>query len=263
MQFAAVQFDIVWEDKSANHALIEQLLDDADLEPGTFVLLPELGDTGFSFNLSKIVDIRTLDWGSELARRLGIWLQVGYAKSTDNDKGLNCASIISPQGEVIATYAKIHPFSYGRESEYFTGGDQLVISTCNKLQVCPLICYDLRFPELWRHGVLGGAEVFTIGASWPEARQDHWRALLVARAIENQAFLVAVNRIGADPHHRYAGGSLIISPRGEILAEAGRVPQVLRAELNPHAIHSWREEFPALSDLHRDLLGAIPVDRTI
>lgn len=263
MQFATVQFDIIWEDKSANHALIEQLLHEAGIESGTFVLLPELGDTGFSFNLPKILDEKTLDWGIDLARRLGIWLQVGYARSTDSDKGLNCASIISPQGEVIATYAKIHPFSYSRESEYFVGGDQLVIRTCDGLKVCPMICYDLRFPELWRHGVLGGAEVFTIGASWPEARQAHWRSLLLARAIENQAFVVAVNRIGVDPNLGYAGGSLIISPRGEILAEAGHEPQVLRAELNPNSIRRWREEFPALRDLRRDLLGAIPIDQTI
>lgn len=126
--------------------------------------------------------------------------------------------------------------------------------------MCPLICYDLRFPELWRLGAVEEADVFTIGASWPAARQQHWRALLIARAIENQAYVVAVNRIGDDPHIKYAGGSLIISPTGEVLAEApaGNVPIVLQAELDPAALRAWREKFPALADIHRELLGSIP-----
>src|SRR5690606_2545669 len=98
------------------------------------------------------------------------------------------------------------------------------------------ICYDLRFPELWRLGALAGAEVFTIGASWPDARQHHWRSLLIARAIENQAYVVAVNRVGRDPHLGYAGGSMIVSPMGEVLAEADAAPQVIQAELDMAAL---------------------------
>jgi predicted amidohydrolase len=260
MRIAVVQYDIVWEDKSANHAIIEQMLHQARLDPGALVILPELGDTGFSFNLPAIVDDATLAWGGELATRMGIWLQVGYARRNDQKKGLNCAAIITPAGDVAGVYEKVHPFSFGRESEHYVGGDRLVVRDCGGVNVCPLICYDLRFPELWRHAALAGAELFSIGASWPDARQEHWRSLLIARAIENQAYVAGVNRIGADPHLSYAGGSIIVSPRGQVIAEAGAEPVVLQADIAPDAVRSWRREFPALRDIHGGLLGAIRVD---
>ncbi len=260
MQFAVVQFNIAWEDKPANHATMERMIAEADLEPGAFVVLPELGDTGFSFDLEAIVDDASLDWGQAAAKRFGIWLQVGYAGRAEDGTGRNRAAIITPAGDVSGVYEKVHPFSYGRESEHYSGGDHLLVRTCGDLRVCPIICYDLRFPELWRLSARAGAEVFTIGASWPAARQTHWRALLVARAIENQAFVVAVNRVGSDPHLPYAGGSMIIAPTGEVLAEAGDEPAVLKATLDPSVVREWRSTFPALRDRHDEFLGAIPID---
>jgi omega-amidase len=103
-------------------------------------------------------------------------------------------------GKLLAEYAKVHPFTFGREPEAFEGGDGVVTYAWGGLTVCPAVCYDLRFPELFRHGLMRGAEVFCLGANWPDARQAHWRALAMARAIENQAFVLAVNRVGRDPH---------------------------------------------------------------
>jgi predicted amidohydrolase len=271
MRFAAVQFDIVWENKPANHTIVERMLDEVRprIEPGTFVLLPELGDTGFSMDLDRIVDDQSLAWAVDLARRRKIFLQHGFARRSPVAKGgsghvlkgRNCAVIISPTGEMLADYEKIHPFSYGREADHFTGGDHLSIADCGEVKVCPLICYDLRFPELWRAAVLTegdeSAEVFTIGASWPAARQAHWRALCIARAIENQAYVVAVNRCGRDPHVAYAGGSIMVSPRGEIVAEATEKPQVLQGHVDVQALRAWRTEFPALRDARTHLLGRI------
>jgi predicted amidohydrolase len=268
MKFAAVQFDIAWEDKPANHAVIEKLLAEAQpaIGPGTFVLLPELGDTGFSLDLDRIADDLTLTWASDLARRMNIYLQPGFARrgaaAPDNaPAGRNCAAIIAPDGLVLGEYQKVHPFSYGKESIAYSGGDHLVIKTCgdprDHAEVCPMICYDLRFPELWRLGATSGAEVFTIGASWPAARQHHWRSLVIARAIENQAYVVAVNRCGRDPHLEYAGGTLIVSPKGEVVAESENLPMVLQAELDLPALRAWRAEFPALRDVHASLLGSI------
>jgi omega-amidase len=259
MRVAAVQFDIVWEDKNANHRIIEGMLADAALPPGSFVLLPELGDTGFSFNLKKIADDRTLPWAKALAAKLGVYLQVGFAVLGPDRRGRNCASIISPAGEILGTYQKIHPFSFGKEIDHFSGGDGLLLVQCGGANICPVICYDLRFPELFRHGTLSGAQVFTLGANWPDARQHHWRTLIVARAIENQAFVVACNRIGNDPHLSYAGGSMIVGPKGEVIAEADDRPQVLSAEIDLEALTRWRREFPALSDIRRSLLGTMAV----
>jgi predicted amidohydrolase len=261
MRFAAVQLDIVWEDMAANHVIFERLLAQAQprIEPGSFVLLPELGDTGFSMNLERIVDEGSLLWAKQLAKHRQIFLQHGFARRNDGARppGRNCAAIVSPAGEVLAEYEKVHPFSYGREAAHFSGGDHLTLARCGDATVCPLICYDLRFPELWRLAATNSpaAEVFALGASWPAARQQHWRALCIARAIENQAFVVAVNRCGRDPHVRYAGGSLIVSPRGEVLSEADDQPTVLQAELDIEELRAWRAEFPALRDVHRELLG--------
>lgn len=278
MRVAALQYDVAWEDKPANHRIVESLLEDLDLPKGSLVVLPELGDTGFSFNLDLIVDGRTLPWAKDLARRRGIWLQVGHAERGDDGLGRNCTSLVGPDGTLAGTYAKVHPFSFGKESEHFARGDHLLLRRCGGAWVCPLICYDLRFPELWRLAVAGtagegggdagsagdvgmAAEVFTMVASWPDARQTHWRSLLIARAIENQAFVVGVNRVGADPYLGYAGGSIIVSPRGDVLAEASDTPAVLQAELDLDVLRQWRRVFPALADMHGDLLGSIRIDR--
>ncbi len=260
MHVLALQYDIAWEDKAANHRRVESMLEEADVPPGSFVLLPELGDTGFSFNLDTIVDEQTQQWASDLARRYRIWLQPGYAERGSDGRGRNCAAIYGPDGECRTVYRKVHPFSFGREIEHFTGGERLVVERCPDAAVSPMICYDLRFPELWRLAVLNGAEVFTIGASWPSPRQSHWRALLIARAIENQAYVVAVNRVGDDPHLSYLGGSMIVDPKGEVLAEADDRPQVLEADLDLSNLRHWREKFPGLGDIHRELLGSFPVD---
>ncbi|MHC5001550.1 MAG: nitrilase-related carbon-nitrogen hydrolase [Planctomycetota bacterium] len=263
MHVALVQLDIAWEDKSANHRAIEGLLAEAELPVGSFVLLPELGDTGFSFNLARIVDDRTLPWASALARRHGAWVQVGHAVRGPDGRGRNCATLIGPDGAALGTYQKVHPFSYGREAEHFGGGDHLLLGRCGDAAVAPLICYDLRFPELWRHAALAGAEVIALGASWPAARQDHWRALLVARAIENQAFVLGCNRVGRDPHLAYAGGSIVVDPRGRVLVEGDDRQAVLTATLDLADLRAWRAEFPALSDVRRSMLGTIRVETPI
>jgi omega-amidase len=133
-----------------------------------------------------------------------------------------------------------------------------VLDRVGPFKIAPTICYDLRFPELYRHAVLAGADLITVIASWPAPRIAHWRALLIARAIENQAFVVAVNRVGTDPDHEYGGESLIVSPQGEILAEAGPNTAVISADIDPRTTASWRTAFPALRDHRTDLLKPIP-----
>jgi predicted amidohydrolase len=170
-----------------------------------------------------------------------------------------------PSGAADRRYEKIHPFSIGGETKAFDPGALLQLARIGAepaaLCLCPLVCYDLRFPELWRLAALEGAEVFLLSANWPAARQHHWRSLCIARAIENQAFVVAVNRVGSDPAARYEGGSLIISPRGDVIAEAGREPEALQAALDGAELRRWRRDFPALQDLRREHLGQVEVVR--
>jgi len=258
MRVAAVQLDIVWEDKPANHAAAESLIEGAGIEPGALVVLPELADTGFSFDIDRIADEQSAAWAASFAARCQLWLQAGFARRGEDGRGRNCAAIVSPAGELGPVYEKVHPFQ-GREAAVYGGGDHLVIRDCDGAAVCPLICYDLRFPELWRVAVRAGAEVFTIGASWPAVRQAHWRALLIARAIENQAYVVGVNRVGRDPNVEYAGGSIVVSPTGEVVAEAGTGTEVLTATLDLETLRRWRASFPALRDTRTDLLGSMDV----
>lgn len=246
-----VQLDIRWEDRDANFARVDELLADAGTNPGDLVVLPELFDSGFSLNTAATHDNegRTARYLADLAKRLGVFIQGGRTVIPEGSgRALNMMSVYGPAGLTLAEYAKIHPFSFGREPEAFTGGDEVVTYRWGGLICCPAVCYDLRFPELFRTGMKRGAEAFVLGANWPAARQNHWRMLLLARAIENQAFVLGVNRTGDDPHLVYRGGSIAVGPRGEVLAEADDGETVLSVEIDPAAPRAWRAEFPALRD---------------
>ena len=124
-------------------------------------------------------------------------------------------------------------------------------------KACPLICYDLRFPELFRIGMQMGANLFIVIACWPKARIDHWVSLLKARAIENQAYVVGVNRAGADSETEFGGRSLVIDPMGKFLADAGTGESVTHAELDLNRLNAWREKFPVLKHARPDFLPVI------
>ena len=262
MLFAAVQFDIAWHDAATSRERATRLIDQARLPPGSIAVLPELGDVGFTIDLDRVTPSDAPRWAGDEASRRGIHLAVGYPRRAEDGFGRNECVIALPDGRMSVPYAKVHPFGFGRETEAYRGGQRLSLTRVGPFTACPLVCYDLRFPELWRLATLAGADVFLVGASWPAARQQHWRSLLIARAIENQAYVVAANRIGDDPSLHYGGGSMIISPTGEVLAEADDQPVVLTAPADHAALVAWRTKFPALRDVHRDLLGEIPVDRS-
>jgi omega-amidase len=272
-----VQLDIAWEDKPRNYARTTALLRAAGVRRGDLVVLPEMFDTGFSFDLPKTNDAdgQTLRYLQNLAVELGVTVQGARTVLGPDDRGRNRATVCAPNGEVLVEYDKIHPFSYGRESEFFSGGDRVMTYTWTQgaaasvahggtngvppdngedaAVVCPAICYDLRFPELFRRGLLAGAEIFAVGANWPVTRAMHRRTLTIARAIENQAYVLGVNRAGADPHLDYRGGSLVVGPTGEVVAELGEAEGVLTVDIDLAALRAWRTKFPAWKD-HR-LIG--------
>lgn len=255
MRAHLVQMDIAWEDRPANFARVETLLDGVDVRPGDFVLLPEMFDSGFSVNVSATADKsgETLDFLRRLAEDLGVYVQGGRTvHGCGCAKAENRASVLAPNGRLVCEYSKIHPFSFGRESEAFEGGRHVETwewrADEERTLVCPAVCYDLRFPELFRIGALRGAEVLALGANWPDARQHHWRALLIARAIENQAVVLGVNRVGRDPHLNYIGGTIAVGPKGETLGELKDEEGVLSVDVDVQAVREWRRVFPALSD---------------
>ena len=260
MRLIGLQYAPLWLDKDASHALIERLLDEAAPPPGSLVVLSEMSDTGWTLELDRAVEGDTVGWAAEIAARLGVFLQVGYAEHGPDGKGRNCTVIARPDGTLGPVYRKVHLFTFGSEGSIYGHGDTVVIDDLDGTKVFPALCYDLRFPELFRQGAVGGAEILTLPACWPIERAAHFRALAIARAIENQSYVVAVNRIGTDPTFTFGGGSLIVSPLGEVLDEAQQDEGVISATFDREAMRDWREQFPSLQDIHHNLLGSPPIE---
>ena len=260
MKVMALQYAPAWLDPQTTHAMIEEHVDRASPPEDAFIVLPEMCDTGWSLDSRSTTRSDCLAWATNLAVRRRIHLQVGFATQVSRPPGAaNAALIVHPDGSHSPIYEKVHPFGFTEEPEHYAAGDRVVIERVGPFRVAPSVCYDLRFPELHRLSVVAGAEILAIGANWPRPRAAHWRALVIARAIENQAFVIATNRTGSDPTFDYGGASLIVDPEGRILAEAGEDPVMLEADIDPETLRSWRREFPALRDRRRELLGEIDV----
>ena len=257
VEIALLQFDAAWQDKPRNHEQMAAQLRAANLPVGTFVVLPEMGDTGFSLDLQALTKSPSIAWAKQLADAEGWTIQLGHAEIGPDGKGRNCATIVGPGGHQAPSYHKVFPITVLGECKSFRGGDHLVVAEIDGTPCAPLICYDLRFPELWRLAVLQGVQLFAMSAAWPLVRISHWRALLIARAIETQSFVIACNRTGADPNLVYGGSSIVIGPTGEVIAEAENSECVVRACLDFKSLLETRTAFPVLSDIRRELLGTI------
>ena len=254
MRLACCQLDIVWEDKPANYRRVESLVGNARLPPGTLLLLPEMFATGFTMNAAPVaepIDGPTAAFLADLAQRHAIFVEAGLVVLGSGDlPPSNEALVFDPQGRPLARYAKMHLFSFADEPSHYAAGQSPVVFDWQKIAVAPAICYDLRFPELFRSVVQDRAQVLSVIACWPAPREEHWLTLLRARAIENQCFVAATNRCGHDPSGlAYGGRSQIIDPRGAILADAGNQQCVIQAEIDLEAQARYRREFPALDDI--------------
>jgi omega-amidase len=252
MYIAGVQLDIAWEDKGANYEKVRGLIAAAKIPRGALIALPEMFSTGFSMRVAEIAQSEkreTEDFMASLAREHGIFVCGGVVVQGADGRGLNQSVTFNPAGDLIARYSKIHPFSYGKEAMHYTGGSEVILHTAGDIKVAPFVCYDLRFPEIFRTAVKKGAQLYTVIANWPEAREAHWLALLKARAIENQAFVIGVNRCGRDPKLAYSGRSQLLDPRGHVLAEGGSHEGVFGAEIDLASLLSYRKEFPFLQDM--------------
>lgn len=252
MKLYCVQLDIAWEDKEANFRRVEALLSAARPERGSLVLLPEMFATGFSMNIPRIRDggeQETPRFLAATARQYGVFMLGGLVAIKSNGRGSNQAVAFTPQGEELARYTKLQPFTLGEEARHYDAGTEPVVFPWHTLMVSPFVCYDLRFPEHFRLATRRGAQVLTVIANWPAVRIQHWITLLQARAIENQAYVAGVNRCGNDPKLAYNGRSLIISPQGEVLADAGNAPGVIHAEVNVDQLSAYRRDFPFLADM--------------
>jgi predicted amidohydrolase len=254
----ALQTDIVWENKAANHAAWERLLEQAQPPPGAIVVLPEVAASGFTQNLAS--SLEGPEKPSEtacscLARKWRIHLLCGMVRPAPDSRGFNQLVYFNPDGAETARYSKMQLFNLGGENQCHVPGDQIALTEINGIKTALFICYDLRFPELFREAVRRGAELFVVIANWPSKRADHWTTLLRARAIENQSWFVGVNRAGTDPFHSYPGRSLIVDCHGVVQADAGPDEGFVSAVMDPEAQRAWRREFPVLQDRR---FGVVP-----
>jgi predicted amidohydrolase len=250
MRIAALQHDIAWEDRETNLARLAPQVDQAVGAGARLVVLTEMFATGFSMSTDRTaedLDGPIVTWLTDQATRHGVWVAGSLAlRDPDRDLPLNALCLVSPDGD-LHRYDKLHPFTYAGEHERFSAGDRFVTVDVEGLRITLFVCYDLRFAdEFW--ATARDTDVYLVVANWPEARRGHWRALLDARAIENQAYVVGVNRVGEGGQLRYAGDSRIVDPLGEVLVSAAGTETILLADLDPQVVRDARERLPFLPD---------------
>jgi len=250
MKVAAIQHDIVWEDPEANFARLAPLIEHAVAEGARLVVLPEMYSTGFSMDVNRVaeqVDGPSTRFLLDQATQHGVWVAGSLPERAEGQQlPANRLVLAAPDGSAHR-YSKIHPFSYAREHEHYVGGDTHVTVDVEGLRTSLFVCYDLRFAdEFW---VLApSTDCYLVVANWPESRRGHWRALLEARAIENQAYVVGVNRVGSGGKLAYVGDTMIIGPEGTVLAEGSDRESVLVADVDPAHVADVRARYPFLQD---------------
>lgn len=251
MKVAAVQHAIVWEDREATLRHVQPLVAKAVASGAELVVLPEMFAVGFSMATERIAeppDGPTTTWLVEQASTTGAWL-CGSVPITPAGaaRARNTLVLAGPNGAVLR-YEKRHPFSYGGEHDHYAAGDDAPTFDVAGLRVSPAVCYDLRFADqFWAQAV--ETDCYVVVANWPVARRSHWRTLLQARAVENQAYVVGVNRVGRSGDGLdHAGDSLVVDPTGELLVDAGEHEGVALADVDPACVADVRVRLPFLRD---------------
>ncbi|GIW96896.1 MAG: nitrilase family protein [Pirellulaceae bacterium] len=252
MHVIGVQLDIAWEDKPRNHTHLRELLAAHQIPAGSLVVVPEMFDTGFSMNLEATAQADTRESEAvlrELAMTYRCAVMGGVAAEVHDGKSKNQAVVFAPDGSELARYQKLQPFSHSGEHRYYPPGQRIVTFSWQGVTIAPLICYDLRFPEWFRMATQQGAEMFIVIACWPAKRSKHWVRLLQARAIENLACVIGVNRCGEEPGLIFDGRSAAFDHLGRPLFEAAASEQVFCVDFDITSMRNWRAHFPALRDM--------------
>jgi predicted amidohydrolase len=252
VRVAVIQHDIDWCDREATFARVAPLIEAGVVGGARLVLLPEMFSTGFAVGeqIAEPEGGPSATFLVEQARRHGVWIGGSCPELPNPPDGdprpYNSFVLVAPDG-ATHRYRKIHPFTFAGEERHFRAGDQWVTVEVEGLRVSLFVCYDLRFAnEFW--ALAPATDLYLVPASWPEARRHHWRSLLVARAIENQAYVVGCNRVGSGGGLDYAGDSAIVDPLGEHLATAAHTESVLLADVSADRVAEVRERFRFLPD---------------
>ncbi len=250
MKIALIQTDIAWQDPAANFERLAPRLEAAAAAGARLVVLPEVFAHGFSMETDRVaepLDGPTAGFLRDQAAHLGVWVCGSIPlRPAGAPRPFNTLVFAGPAGERVE-YAKIHPFTFAREHERYEAGDRFVHLSIDGVRITPFVCYDLRFAdEFWVNAER--TDLFVVVANWPERRRHHWTCLLQARAIENQAYVAGVNRVGEGGGLVYTGDSRVVDPWGEVLAAAARQETMLLAEIDPRVVADARKTFPVLPD---------------
>jgi len=249
MKVAAIQHDITWENAQATREHVRPLIAQAAHAGARLIVLTEMFATGFTMYPERIAEDEggpNEQFLQEQARLHDAYVIASIAQRGPDGKFRNNAVVAGPDG-ATRRYAKIHPFSYSGEHEHYTAGTDFLTVDVDDLRVSVFVCYDLRFAdEFW--ALAQHTDLYVVPANWPEPRREHWRALLRARAIENQSYVLGVNRVGTVKELNHVGDSAIIDPLGRTLVEASRGEAVLVAEVSPAVVAQTRIAFPFLPD---------------
>ncbi len=247
MKIALAQTHIEWEAKMTNIAKAEKIISNQARDGVSMILFPEMSFTGFSMNTTHTgeIELNTLSAIKAMAKKNKVSVGFGWVKKTEG-KCQNVYTILNDEGEVISSYAKIHPFSYSGEDKYFVGGEKVVTYDVGGVPFSSFICYDLRFPEVFR-AIADFVHAVIVPANWPAKRAEQWKTLLRARAIENQVYVFAVNCVGDMGGQYYSGDSCVINPDGKILQMLSNQEGVLSFEFEDD-VEKYRNEFPVLKD---------------
>ncbi|WP_407271690.1 carbon-nitrogen family hydrolase [Radiobacillus sp. PE A8.2] len=253
---ALLQIDISYGKPEANFEKVERIFHNLHKDTD-IVILPELWTTGYDLTrLAEIADVeakQTISFISTLAQKHDVDIVAGSVAKQSSQGVTNTLLIINRDGQLVKEYSKAHLFRLMNEEKHLIEGSGDGLFTLNEIPSAGLICYDLRFPEWVRTHMLAGTKLLYVVAEWPKVRIDHWRALLISRAIENQCFVIACNRVGSDPSNLFGGKSMIIDPWGEIVVEAAEEEIILYGEINTCEVDKVRDSIPIFSDRRSDI----------
>ncbi|MFZ5352446.1 MAG: carbon-nitrogen family hydrolase [Bacillota bacterium] len=252
LKLSLCQMDIVPGNPDINRDKAICMINEAAEYKPDVIMLPEMWTTAYELEgIKSICDVEgkpSLDIISSRAKSHGINILAGSFANLIDDKVYNSAYVLNRYGDTIGHYNKIHLFRLMKEDKYITAGKQLCVFEINDIKCGLIICYDLRFPELSRRLALEGINILFVPAQWPKAREQHWMTLLTARAIENQIFVVAVNRAGSRADDVFAGCSMVIDPWGEVLFKADYKEQIHNIEIDLNKIEEVRSKINVYKD---------------
>ncbi|MFZ0452712.1 MAG: nitrilase-related carbon-nitrogen hydrolase [Ignavibacteriaceae bacterium] len=251
MKISLVQYNPVWESKEENKKKIIELIE-RDFVKSSLLIFPEMTLTGFTMMSEKFSESLNGDsykFFSGIAKKSNTFVAAGLI---ENDYGnyFNTLILLNPGGEVISKYRKIHPFAYSTEDKHYKKGEEVQTAEINGLKSGLSICYDLRFPELFRFYAKKRVHLIIVIANWPDTRIEHWRTLLKARAIENQCYVAGVNRVGDDPELHYTGYSSIYDPMGNEIISLINEEKIIFADISKENVTKIRTNLPFLDDIN-------------